>query len=91
MKTRATIDDGLDAANDQPAKTFTQNTNHLDYPTGQGNDKAEANLRAILALNGHSVYVLRDDGYLISKWGYTHHAHNFEALKAFAQKLGGLS
>ena len=51
----AANENGLDAANDQPAKTFTQNTNDLDYPTGQRNSKAEANLRAILALNGHSV------------------------------------
>ena len=91
MKTLTTIDDGLDAANDQPAKTFTQNTNDLDYPTGQRNSKAEANLRAILALNGHSVYVLQDDGYLVSKWGYTHHVTSIEALSAFAVKLGVMS
>lgn len=63
-------------------------TNGLDYTTGQRNSKAEANLRAILALNGHSVYVLRTDGYLISKWGYTHHARDIESLEAFAVKLG---
>jgi hypothetical protein len=91
MKTLTTIDDGLTADNSQPAKTCTQKTNDLDYPTGQRISKAEANLRAMLALNGHSVYVLRTDGYLISKWGYTHHASDIESLKAFAVKLGVLS
>ena len=83
-----TMSNGLTTPHSQPAKTSTQNTNSLDYPTGQRNSKAEANLRAILALNGHSVYVLRTDGYLISKWGYTHHARDIESLKAFAVKLG---
>jgi len=90
-KVNHTIGNGLDAANDQPAKTFTQDTNDLDYPTGQRKGKDVANLRAILALNGHAVYVLQDDGYLVSKWGYTHHARDIEALRAFAVKLGVLS
>ncbi len=88
MKTRTISDCGLDAAKDQPAKTFTQNTKNFDYPTGQRNNKAEANLHAMLALYRQSVYVLRTDGYLISKWGYTHHARAIESLKAFTRRLG---
>jgi hypothetical protein len=90
-KVNHTMRNGLTTPHSQPAKTFTQNTNDLDYPTGQRNNKAEANLRAILALNGHSVYVQRDDDYLVSKWGYTHHARDIEALRTFAVKLGVFS
>ena len=79
---------GLTAINSQPARTFTQDTNDLNFATGTRNSKAESNLRALLALAGHAVHTLRDDSYLVCKYGYTHHASDLEALKAFAVKLG---
>ena len=79
---------GLTADNSQPAKTFTQNTNDLNFATGKRNSKAESNLCALLALAGHTVHPLRDSSYLVCKYGYTHHASDLEALKAFAVRLG---
>ena len=79
---------GLDAANIQPAKTHTQDTNDLDFATGARHSKAESNLCAMLALAGHAVYPLKDGGYLVCKYGYTHHAVDLEALHAFAVRLG---
>jgi len=63
-------------------------TNDLDYPTGQRIRKEESSLCAMLALAGHDVHSLKDGGYLVCKWGYTHHASDLEALKAFAMRLG---
>lgn len=64
----------------------------MNYTKGTGltafNSKAESSLRAILAFAGHAVHPLRDDSYLVCKYGYTHHASDLEALKAFAVKLG---
>ena len=79
---------GLDAANDQPAKTNTQNTNDLNFPTCKRPRKDESNLIARLALAGHTVHLLKDGSYLVCKWGYTHHASDQDALKAFAVRLG---
>ena len=79
---------GLTADNSQPAETFTQDTNDLNFATGKRNSKAESNLCALLALAGHAVHSLKGGGYLVCKWGYTHQASNLEALKAFAVRLG---
>lgn len=79
---------GLTATNSQPAETHKQNTNDLNYPTGNRAGKAESNLLAKLALAGHAVHRLKEDGYLVCKYGYAHHAETFEALKAFAVRLG---
>jgi hypothetical protein len=79
---------GLDAANDQPAKTHTQNTNALNFATGTRNSKAESNLCAVLALAGHAVHPMRDYSYLVCKYGYTYQASDLGALRAFAVKLG---
>lgn len=65
-----------------------QITNDLDFATGARHGKAESNLRALLALAGHAVYPLRDGAYLVSKYGYTHHATDLEGLQAFAVRLG---
>ncbi len=83
-----TNSNGLAAANNQPAKTYTQNTNDLDFATGARRSKAESNIRAVLALAGHAVYQLKDGGYLVCKYGYSHHASSLEALQAFAVRLG---
>ena len=43
---------------------------------------------ALLALEGHAVYPLKDGSYVVSKYGYTHHAIDLDGLHAFAVKLG---
>ena len=68
-------------------------TNDADFATGDHlgqalDDKAVATLIARLALAGHVVHKLADGGFLVSKYGYTHHAKDFEALQSFAKKLG---
>jgi hypothetical protein len=65
-----------------------QSTNDLDYPHSERRSKAESNLRALLALAGHSVHPLRDGGYLVAKWGYTYQADDIADLQAFAVRLG---
>jgi hypothetical protein len=82
------MSNGHDLAKGRPAKSFTQDTNDLDFATGARHGKAEANLRAVLALAGHAVYPLKDGSYLVCKYGYTHHASDLEALQAFAVRLG---
>ena len=63
-------------------------TNDLDYATGQRPGKAIATQIAELALAGHTVHQLQCGDFLVCKWGYSHYAQDFEALQAFAQKLG---
>lgn len=65
-----------------------QSTNDLNYATGTHLSKAESSLIARLALAGHSVHPLRVAGYLVSKYGYTHHASDLEGLRVFAVRLG---
>jgi hypothetical protein len=79
---------GLAAPHDQPAKTYTQDTNDLNFATGTRHSKAEASLRAKLDLAGHDVYPLKDGAYLVCKYGYTHHAIDLEGLQAFSMRLG---
>lgn len=76
---------------ESPAATgqyANQNTNDLDFATGTRNSKAESNLCALLAQAGHAAYPLKDGGYFVSKYGYTHHAIDLEGLHAFAVRLG---
>ena len=84
----STKGNGLTADNSQPAETYKQDTNDLNFATGTRRSKAESNLCAMLALAGHAVHSLKDGGYLVCKYGYTHHASDLEALKAFAVRLG---
>lgn len=84
----STKGNGLAAANNQPAKTYTQDTNDLNFATGNRNSKAESILCALLALAGHAVHSLKEGGYLVCKWGYTYQAGDLDALKAFAVRLG---
>jgi hypothetical protein len=37
---------------------------------------------------GHVVHRGVDGGYLVCKYGYTHHAQDFAALQCFARRLG---
>ena len=66
----------------------TDTTNDLNFATGTRHSKAIATQVAELALRGHEVHQLTDGGYLVCKYGYTHHAPDFEALQAFTQRLG---
>lgn len=79
---------GLAAANNQPAKTFAQDTNDLNYPTGQRISKAESTLLARLALAGHVVHKGRCDDYTVCKYGYAQYCQDIEALSAFTCQLG---
>ena len=68
-------------------------TNAADFLTGDASGqapdgKAIATQIACLALAGHAVHQIADGGYLVCKYGYTHHAKDFAALQAFARKLG---
>ena len=62
--------------------------NDLNFPTCKRPRKDESNLIARLALAGHTVHLLKDETYLVCKWGYTHHASDINSLKAFAVRLG---
>ena len=62
--------------------------NDLDVATGERPGKAIATQIAQLAIAGHAVHQLTGGGYWVCKYGYTHHAKDFEALQAFARKLG---
>ena len=79
---------GLTAANNQPADTTTQDNNDLNFATGKRHGKAIGTQIAEFALLGYAVHQLLDGGYLVCKYGYTRHAPTFEALQAFARRLG---
>ena len=83
-----TNSNGLAAANNQPAKTYTQNTNDLDFPTGQRKRKDESTLLARLALAGHVVHRGKCNDYTVCKWGLAYYAQDLAELKAFAIRLG---
>lgn len=63
-------------------------TNDLDFATCQRPSKSIATQIAELALASHTVHQLQCGGYLVSKWGYSHYAKDFEALQVFARRLG---
>ena len=67
---------------------LTTNTNDLDFATGQRQRKAITTLIAELALAGHAVHELRCGDFLVCKYGYSHYAQDFDALQAFARRLG---
>ena len=83
-----TNSNGLAAANNQPAETFTLSLNDLDYPTGKRLRKAESTLLARLALAGHFVNRGRCDDYTVCKYGYAHYCQDLIELHAFAVRLG---
>ncbi|NVO05807.1 MAG: hypothetical protein HXX19_07685 [Rhodoferax sp.] len=65
-----------------------QTINDLDYATGTRPGKAFSTLLAQFALRGHAVHPLADGGYLVSKYGMTHHAPDLAGLQAFAERVG---
>ncbi len=66
----------------------TDTTNDLNFATGTRHSKALATQIAELAIRGHAVHQLKDGGFLVCRYGCTHHAADFEALQAFARRLG---
>lgn len=84
--TDPTIEKAPGAINTEGLETDT--TNDLNFATGTRQRKAIATQIAELAIRGHAVHPLVNGGYLVCKYGYTHHAPTFEALQAFARKLG---
>ena len=66
----------------------TDTTNDLNFATDTRHSKAIAAQVAELSIRGHAVHQLKDGGFLVCKYGYTHHTPNFEALQAFASRLG---
>jgi len=63
-------------------------TEEVYFATQRRNSKETFTQIAELALRGHAVYALADGGFLVSKYGYTHHSPDFKSLKDFAQRLG---
>ena len=63
-------------------------TNGTDSRTVGADSKAIATQIAQLAIAGHVVHRLTDGSYLVCKYGYTYEAKDFEALRAFAGRLG---
>ena len=64
------------------------NFHKRNFAIHQAHRKAISTQIAQLALEGHAVYELADGGFLVSKYGYFHHAPDFEALQVFAHRLG---
>ena len=73
---------------DDSKELETNTTNDLNFATGTRHSKAIAMQVAHLVMAGHTVHQLKDGGYLVCKYGYTHHAPDFEALQSFARRLG---
>ena len=67
---------------------FDTDTHEADSATDTKHSKAIATLVAELALAGHAVHKLRRGDFLVCKYGYSHYAQDFDALQAFACKLG---
>jgi phosphopantetheinyl transferase (holo-ACP synthase) len=59
-----------------------------NFAIHEAHSKAISTQIAQLALRGHAVYELADRGFLVCKYGYFHHAPDFEALQLFAHRLG---
>ena len=67
---------------------FDTDTSSSNSPTSNTPGKALATQIAELALAGHAVHKLRCGDFLVCKYGHSHYAQDFEALQAFACKLG---
>jgi hypothetical protein len=78
---------GQGADNTLTAKRLSK-TQCADTGTNGSSSKAISTQVALLAIKGHQVHRLADGGFLVSKYGFTYLAENFEALQAFAKRLG---
>ena len=66
----------------------TNTSNDLNFATGTRHRKAEATQIAELALAGHAVHKGRNGDCLVCNSGLTRYCQDFDALKAFARRLG---
>jgi hypothetical protein len=78
------------ACDSKGVHTDTNTSNFASHgPIDQAPDpKAIASQIAHLAIAGHVVHKLARGGYMVCKYGYTHHASDFAALQRFARRLG---
>jgi len=66
-----------------------QNSNDLDFATGERQRKALSTLTAQLALHGHVVQAGDEGDYLVvSRWGMSQYCEDLEALQDFARQIG---
>ena len=71
------------------AALFQKHTNYIeDCHRTERQRKATFTQLTELALAGHAVHELRCGDFLVCKYGYSHYAQDFEALQAFARRLG---
>ncbi len=84
----STKSNGLAAANNQPAKTYTNTTEKLNFATRTGQGKARSTLIAQFAIMGFAVHELADGSYLVSNHSFSYHATNCISLRDFAHWLG---
>ena len=71
-----------------PASADTKTINDLDFATGTRPGKAEATQIAQLALAGHAVHKGKCGDYMVCNYGMSRYCQDFDALQAFARKLG---
>lgn len=70
--------------------TYTNASNFASHgPFDQAPDPKGMTTQMVnLAIAGQAVQKLADGGYLVCKYGYTHHASDFAALECFERRLG---
>jgi len=78
---------GLVAANNQPAETYTPNATSTNYPTGGRLCKQESPLIALLVLAGHFVHRGRCGDYTICQFGHSLCCREPIVLHAFALRV----
>ena len=78
---------GLTADNSQPAETYKQDTNDLNFATGTRRIKAIATQIEGFEKRGLAVHRLEDGGFSVFKYEQVFHANDFEELQAFASRL----
>ena len=84
--THATNEKAPCACNTEGLETDT--ANDLNFATGQRQRKAIVTQIAELVLAGHAVHELRCGDFLVCKYRCCHYAQDFDALQAFARRLG---
>ena len=70
------------------ANAEPKTSNDLNSATFTRHSKAEATQIAELALAGHAVHKGRSGDFMVCKYGMSRYCQDFDALQAFARKLG---
>ena len=84
----STKSNGLAAANNQPAETYTPKATSPNYPTGGRLSKVEATLIVRFALAGHVVRRGSCNDYTVSKFGHSRYCQDLSELQEFSVRLG---